>query len=502
MGRKRNFSSTTFFLFCGTLLGIAPACTLSPQSSHTLSVTIPDMRGSRADTYSLARSFAQLNVPSGMPSPTAVSSFSCFALMVTGSGIEPNQALLNQCNSGNSGMTNSTPTSTSSPTPTPMPGYSPGANMPSEPGILSGFVPITGGSMDVQVPEGPARLVQLIGVQSALNPTCPAISDLLSSTVPMQGNSLGDPVELGRATVDVFQDATVDIKAAFNPASPQVVFNCGNNGGPSPTPTPTLVSTGMTLNLDAALANGLAPPSSATAPTGWTDMSGFGDNATLNSIFPPTSATSWSTSVPYSLDIVNTNSCTGCSDASFSYSTNLNSTNSQISVDAWVLITTFAAAYTGSAAPIVANFGQPLSAYYDGYELGYDTSGHIAWILYAGNGTGLTTPNCSQTSVNTIPLNTWTHIAATYNGSNTSLYINGNLDSTAPCTGSLTPTNWTTLPSFYLGYTSSPSVNAAEGLDISIFHYYDNYALTQSDVRNNCANYQSRFSTTPICTFP
>ena len=41
------------------------------------------------------------------------------------------------------------------------------------------------------------------------------------------------------------------------------------------------------------------------------------------------------------------------------------------------------------------------------------------------------------TSTNPVPLNAWTHVAATYNGSTMRLYVNGALDTGMAVTGSI-----------------------------------------------------------------
>src|SRR5579884_201605 len=43
-------------------------------------------------------------------------------------------------------------------------------------------------------------------------------------------------------------------------------------------------------------------------------------------------------------------------------------------------------------------------------------------------------------SIGTIPTNTWTHVAVTYDGTNKQFYINGVLSGTSPCAGSLSST--------------------------------------------------------------
>jgi hypothetical protein len=71
-----------------------------------------------------------------------------------------------------------------------------------------------------------------------------------------------------------------------------------------------------------------------------------------------------------------------------------------------------------------------------------------SWILAVGSGGQLAflkLPNGSVTAIGTttLSLNTWYHVAATYDGANIKLYVNGVLDQTAAATGSLKGTGVT-----------------------------------------------------------
>ena len=69
------------------------------------------------------------------------------------------------------------------------------------------------------------------------------------------------------------------------------------------------------------------------------------------------------------------------------------------------------------------------------YNLYADTDSHVPGI-YIVKGANLSTVSASGTSQ--ILLNTWTHLAATYNNSSLSLYVNGNLVRSVPTSGNLT----------------------------------------------------------------
>ncbi len=74
-------------------------------------------------------------------------------------------------------------------------------------------------------------------------------------------------------------------------------------------------------------------------------------------------------------------------------------------------------------------------AKYDSYYLGLDGTGHLQVKV---NGT---TPSGYQSSTGTISLDTWSHVAFTYDGSALNIYINGTLDKTVAMTGTITTTS-------------------------------------------------------------
>jgi len=74
------------------------------------------------------------------------------------------------------------------------------------------------------------------------------------------------------------------------------------------------------------------------------------------------------------------------------------------------------------------------------------TSG-TSYSLYAGNGTGrptgqaYTSAEYNAAGTANIPLNTWTHLAATYDGTTLKLYVNGTLVTSTSVSGNITVTN-------------------------------------------------------------
>jgi hypothetical protein len=96
--------------------------------------------------------------------------------------------------------------------------------------------------------------------------------------------------------------------------------------------------------------------------------------------------------------------------------------------------------------------------------------------IYAGFTNNAT--STSVTSSENMPLNKWTHIAATYNGSSLNVYVNGTLTGTVANTSGL-PTG---TDAWYFGKASSGS-NLFPGTmdEIRIW----NVARSQSDINSN-----------------
>ncbi len=106
----------------------------------------------------------------------------------------------------------------------------------------------------------------------------------------------------------------------------------------------------------------------------------------------------------------------------------------------------------------------------------HDNLGHIGFGL--GIGDGYT--SVFQTSIEVVPRETWTHVAATYNGSLMRVYINGFLDSSLPWTSGLSSnTNPLTIGSKnppYLGYFFNGTIDEVR--------IYDR-ALSQQEIQND-----------------
>jgi RHS repeat-associated protein len=102
---------------------------------------------------------------------------------------------------------------------------------------------------------------------------------------------------------------------------------------------------------------------------------------------------------------------------------------SAFSLETWMYPTTIttsgrilAKAYSSNASPWI------------NYALAFDTSSSqkvsVSFVNSSGTSEGLT-------STAAVPLNQWTHLVGTYDGSNLRLYINGSLDSTATASGTV-----------------------------------------------------------------
>ncbi len=101
-------------------------------------------------------------------------------------------------------------------------------------------------------------------------------------------------------------------------------------------------------------------------------------------------------------------------------------------------------------------------------------------INFAPQGwTGNSTTNVFQTS--TIPVNTWTHVAGTYDGTTANLYINGFLNTSIPLTGAI-PLN-----AFDLFIGADNGVSYFANCDIDMVRLW-NTARTQTQIASNLNN--------------
>ena len=190
------------FLLASLMLTTS-ACSLRERKSNpSVSITLPQEWVSAVKRNKIKTIASTTEGTSGFSKPTSLADFQCFALNVKGPGILPDPRF--GCDNPSAGI-----------------------------GIMAGFIPVTQGSLDLMVPAGTSRVVQLIGVQSSIG--CPSFNELLSN----QGtdsfkNSIGEPYLLGETTIDIFDDTSATIVAAFN-ADKLAFSGCRNQSSNSST---------------------------------------------------------------------------------------------------------------------------------------------------------------------------------------------------------------------------------------------------------------------------
>jgi len=204
---------------------VATGCSLKDRNqSVSVSVQLPKawQNSSSMDqllgrkNYSSYRSHARNN----FPDPTTLGDFQCYALNVYGAGIKPSA---NKCNDSSMGQ-------------------------------ISDLVPAGAKTIDMTVPSGNGRIVQLIGVQSTAG--CPAISTIINS----DGNqNIGDAYVLGSSDpTDMNGDTTVAIVASFNATTSKKAFGTcqDNHNGGGGTPSLSFQLGGGNNNAPTALQTG------------------------------------------------------------------------------------------------------------------------------------------------------------------------------------------------------------------------------------------------------
>lgn len=191
------------------------ACSLKPKDNRSVRIALPSSDQLSAMARGLERPSSGAR---SSTMPTSISQFSCFGLNVTGPGI-PNDPRL-PCRDPNEGI-----------------------------GRLGGLVPVGSSYIDVTVAGGPSRRVQLWGVVSSIG--CPDINSYLDrkhdgSTGGSGGDDIQQPVLLGEAVVDIYNDTEIQIVASMSNAR-QLFNSCGGGEtpptlaykGPLPEPSPT-----------------------------------------------------------------------------------------------------------------------------------------------------------------------------------------------------------------------------------------------------------------------
>lgn len=226
-------------------LGAASACSLAVENQAQVQIKFPPQLTA---AKSANRSSLSLQAPNlvGFTEPETVGDFTCFGINVTAIDI-PVNPLYSTCSN---------------------------ANLPYV-GQIAGFVPVTGGTINLTIQSGTRRTFQLFAVQTQASIGCPNITDAL---IGKFGSSLiSNPVELGRTVADVMSDTSINITAAFDPKNPKPMFCPSGVGVPvqlalSGPKNPTTLGC-VAYQIQAQDHNGNAAPVPTSLPIA---LSGFG----------------------------------------------------------------------------------------------------------------------------------------------------------------------------------------------------------------------------------
>jgi len=233
--------------------------------------------------------------------------------------------------------------------------------------------------------------------------------------------------------------------------------------------SPSIVTSGLVLCLDAG--NTKSYPGSGTT---WTDLSGTGNNGTL--VNTPT----YNSSGYFDFDY------TQSENATFSSSSSLQFLNrSPYTLEAWVYPTRNPGAnnWTGIFDREDSSIGSR-----DGYNVYFLGSAGTNTYFFTERFVAGTVANPSVTLVQSVTVNNWSHIVATYDGTTLSLYRNGSLVGTpATSTGNITNTSKTLTIGVRGGNYFGGRISSAK-----IY----NRALTASEIQQNFNALKGRFGLT------
>jgi hypothetical protein len=233
--------------------------------------------------------------------------------------------------------------------------------------------------------------------------------------------------------------------------------------------SPQISLNGLVLCLDAG--NTKSYPGSGTT---WTDLSGRGNNGTL--VNTPT----YNSSGYFDFDYTQSENVTFSSSSSLQF---LN--RSPYTLEAWVYPTRNPGEnnWTGIFDREDSSIGSR-----DGYNVYFLGSAGTNTYFFTERFVAGTVANPSVTLVQSVTVNNWSHIVATYDGTTLSLYRNGSLVGTpATSTGNITNTS----KSLTIGVRGGNYF----GGRISNAKIY-NRALTPSEIQQNFNALKSRFGLT------
>jgi len=238
----------------------------------------------------------------------------------------------------------------------------------------------------------------------------------------------------------------------YNSQTDKMVFNIDY---------PAIVTSGLILNLDAGFT-----PSYPTTSTTWYDVGSSGNNGTLTN--GPTYSSANGGSIVFD----------GIDDYGIIPSNSAWNYNNNITLEAWVMVTSSTSHYQGIFGP----FAQSPSPY-TGFNFSVN-SGTNKFAFLVG-GTGGSAYYVQQN--NTYSLNTWYHLVGVINNGTSILYVNGVLqnDSTSMTVSSA-------IGPFMMGKFYDNINDYYFGGRIAIGRFY-NRVLTQSEITQNFNAQKGRF---------
>lgn len=268
------------------LSAVGSGCSLSDPNDRLLriGISVPAASKSSASSLQVGDVF-QYGTPNPLDVyPEKISDFTCFGINVTGPGIQTDPRI--------------------------------GCSSPTI-GRIGGLALVKGGTVEMIIPMGIQRKVDLFGLKSSVG--CPSVDTILDQEAEHRrknppGSSpesqdhgpegLGEPYLIGSTVTDVAGDTTITIKAKLDPSSQKKVFaGCDDGRRHNPVPgsegsggtgggstggavfSPYSVG-GMVVWLEGIQLSRLV--ASGALISTWDDLSGGGHSATSSSSFRPT----------------------------------------------------------------------------------------------------------------------------------------------------------------------------------------------------------------------
>jgi hypothetical protein len=180
---------TTFILGFGISLS---SCTQKKtEETTTVRIEVPDLSATKLKAPS------SRNTQRADP-PAEFSGFQCIGLNVSASDIKVTPSALETASFGSCVL----------------------EGMPKM-GVVAGLVPITGGAIEVQVPSGPRRIIQVFALQTTLG-RCPSMLEIADKSVSL--DNIESPYEVGRTTADLQGDTNVTVQVTYAQATAKKVF--------------------------------------------------------------------------------------------------------------------------------------------------------------------------------------------------------------------------------------------------------------------------------------